>query len=297
MDGFKIDLFIAGAQKCGTTSIKEYFREHPNVCSHLQMEMSFFSLANEFSKGVSYLQKKYFSEYRQGDFVVAKNAILTGKLEFIERLYKSNPDCKILFFIRNPIKRAYSSYLMELRNGSVQCSFDEAIELAISATPESEYYWYRKFFLGLSFYADHLDMITTYFKKDQIKVVDIDSFKKDHENCMNDIFKWAGLKTAVVNTNKTHNERGRAKVAWLNHLIKKDTYLKQFLKKIISPSARTKMVNYVFKINTVNEKELVNEFEVSNHTLKLLNQVFEEKNQLLTIKWGVTYDWSKQLLE
>lgn len=38
----KIDLFIAGAQKSGTTSLKNYLSEHPQIFGHIQAEFTFF---------------------------------------------------------------------------------------------------------------------------------------------------------------------------------------------------------------------------------------------------------------
>ena len=48
----KIDVMIVGAEKSGTTSLKNYLNEHPDVFGHSATEFTFFhSKKNELNTG------------------------------------------------------------------------------------------------------------------------------------------------------------------------------------------------------------------------------------------------------
>ena len=49
----KIDLFIAGVQKSGSTSLYQYLVQHPDLLSHPQKEMTFFYNDDEYAQGYS----------------------------------------------------------------------------------------------------------------------------------------------------------------------------------------------------------------------------------------------------
>lgn len=49
--GEKIDIFIIGAQKAGTTSLKNYLGEHPQINTHTTKEFSYFYDDEEYNAG------------------------------------------------------------------------------------------------------------------------------------------------------------------------------------------------------------------------------------------------------
>src|SRR5947207_6748656 len=115
----KIDLMIVGAQKSGTTSLKNYLGQHPQIATHLQTEFSFFIHEKEWSQGLNSVFKKKFSDAQQdrSKKIIAKSAGMYVDEEALQRLKASNPDCIVVLLMRNPVERAYSSYLMEVSSG------------------------------------------------------------------------------------------------------------------------------------------------------------------------------------
>ena len=124
-----VDVFIIGAQKCGTTSLLRYLSEHSNILGHMQTEMTYFSVDSEYNKGYDRAWRRYYRSVNQSQsIVIAKNAHMYRNQEAIRRLKLHNPDCKIVFIIRNPVERAYSSYLMEKSSWGEEFSFDEIVD-------------------------------------------------------------------------------------------------------------------------------------------------------------------------
>ena len=56
----KIDIAIIGAQKAGTTSLKNYLGEHSEVTTHPHTEFSFFADEDQFESGYNNVFEKYF---------------------------------------------------------------------------------------------------------------------------------------------------------------------------------------------------------------------------------------------
>lgn len=100
----KIDLMIVGAIKAGTTSLKNYLNEHPEILGHFQIDLTYFTNDSEYEAGYEKAFKKYFTEggITKTRRVIAKDASVHQYEKTIKRLYEHNPECYIVFIIRNP---------------------------------------------------------------------------------------------------------------------------------------------------------------------------------------------------
>lgn len=119
------NFLIAGAQKCGTTSMWSVLRGHAQVFMSDEKEINFFGSTKRHSLGMEW--------YRQ-HFAGVKNETAVGEAT-PTYLYKSwaprairdaLPDVKLIFCLRNPIDRAYSQYWHDRRRLWCRVSFEEA---------------------------------------------------------------------------------------------------------------------------------------------------------------------------
>ena len=132
----KVDFFIVGAPKAGTTSLYHYLNEHPQIEMSSQKEPDYFSDTAIQEQGMYYrknridTEEKYYSLFN----VESKNVIF-GEASVSYLFYKSvagdikkyNANAKIIIILRNPIDRAFSHYLMDYRLGLVSDTFDEIV--------------------------------------------------------------------------------------------------------------------------------------------------------------------------
>ena len=109
-----------GAQKAGTTWLYENLRHHPDLYLPEPKELHYFDW--EFHKPL----KSYSNKFRPGCHKV-KGEITPGysiiPLERIQFIQNIMPDVKLIFLMRNPIRRAYSQALMnlvKLRNRNIE---------------------------------------------------------------------------------------------------------------------------------------------------------------------------------
>ena len=212
----KIDFFIIGAQKCGTTSLHDYMNQHPFCTGALRKETLFFT-------------KKYRGtvtlERLVGHFSFKKLMRNRGKCLFFEstpdnvyeeaapgRIYKYNPKAKLIFLVREPVSRAISEYNMA-------CKYAIVKNLCVREDPEREYFdylrqpdkypfeWFVKEefrrmeetgsrlpsafhypdFIRHGLYSEQLERYLQYFSPEQILILESKSLKTDKRNTLSAI--------------------------------------------------------------------------------------------------------------
>jgi len=126
----KVNFLIAGFQKCGTTALYEFIKNHPEVIGPKHKELDFFNYDVNYNKGIasyhSNFRYKYFL-YKLRDYIFLKSSS-SCEYKFFEaspsyindkniyitanRIYKYNKKVKIIVLVRNPIDRAFSAWNM-----------------------------------------------------------------------------------------------------------------------------------------------------------------------------------------
>lgn len=184
----KPNLFIVGAMKAGTTSFVEMLAQHPDIYFSPVKEPHFFVkdlpetmyapsryfdldtyLLNEFPKPlhIAHLQTeeqydkifslapkevKYLAEASTGYLHAPESATL---------IHQYNPDAKIIILTRDPLKRAYSHYKMNMGLGRVTESFETLIQSEIQDfNKNGKNPWNH---LGMSMYENDIARYTQLF--------------------------------------------------------------------------------------------------------------------------------------
>ncbi|WP_081210032.1 sulfotransferase family protein [Salegentibacter sediminis] len=108
----KVNTFIVGTQKGGTSALFNYLEKSPEVTGGYKKEIGFFSKEQIFRLG-TYWYEKQFSKSKK-----AAKIFLDASPEYLyhpsvpEKIYDYNPEAKIIILLRNPISRAFSHYNM-----------------------------------------------------------------------------------------------------------------------------------------------------------------------------------------
>lgn len=112
-----------GAQKAGTTWLYEMLRQHPDISFPLNKEVHFWNSPYSEQSIVEYFSKFQHPSLCQGEITPAYAFLSTTT---IEEIHRYQPALKIIYIIRNPIDRAWSSAKMAL--GRAEMEFHEASE-------------------------------------------------------------------------------------------------------------------------------------------------------------------------
>ena len=112
--GNKPNFIIAGAQKSGTTSLYYYLNQHPKLIGSTPKEVRFFNRDKNYEKGENWYKnafKDYKKPLKKGLYFEATPEYLYRR-SVAERIHDFDPSLKIIVILREPIKRAYSSWNM-----------------------------------------------------------------------------------------------------------------------------------------------------------------------------------------
>ena len=125
MNNFTVDFFIAGAPKCGTSSLAHYLSQHPHVCFSTPKEPGYFAVNHPESR-LTVTEK----EYRKTFACSSKHKQINGEGSTIylysgsafKEIMAHNPKARVIVMLRNPVELAYSLFL-QLRHTADEQEF------------------------------------------------------------------------------------------------------------------------------------------------------------------------------
>lgn len=197
---------VIGAAKSGTTALHQYLSEHPQIFMSAK-EARFFAYddgpearAREKAFGANHFWVKTLEEY-QALFAAARPGQIRGEAAPIylesafapQRIRELVPDVKLVACLRNPIDRAYSGYMMQVRAGrELRDAKDALAEDAHS--------------VRASFYADQVARYFEIFPHERIRLYLFDDFQRDNQRVMSDIFSFVEVdQTFTPDLSRKHN--------------------------------------------------------------------------------------------
>ena len=209
------NFLIIGAHKCGTTSLYEYLRQHPQVFMPQLKEPSFFTFEGQrldafpaIKRNVVRRFEDYVALFRDavGYFAVGEASPMYFKCSHsAARIQRRLPGVRLILILRDPVERAYSHFQMEKRNGTVRGNFAEAMreyELLPDGIRYQRYIHDGKYFTLLQPYAELFGM-------QNILVLLFDQLRKDAGGLMRNVYQFLGIDSNFTpDLSQKHNEGG-----------------------------------------------------------------------------------------
>jgi len=201
------DFLIIGAARCGTTSLYEYLRAHPNIYlpKNKRPEPHFFYKEAEYVKGLAYYSDKYFKDV--DTHLKAGEASTSNIYKPIaaQRINKHLPQVKLILMLRNPIERAFSSYKFTLKNGIESLSFNQAIrkEQERLNNPESDFHAEIKPFayIDRGRYCQQIKNLFKFFTRNQVHIILFDNFNRNSQKEVSNVFKFLDIDSSFIPAN------------------------------------------------------------------------------------------------
>lgn len=207
----KVDFFIVGAPKSGTTSLYHYLSEHPQVEMSSQKEPDYFSDKAIHEQGMYYAKNRVDTLDKYESLFVQKESVVYGEASVsylfyenvAEDIKKYNPNAKIIIMLRDPIERAFSHYLMDYRLGLISDSFENV--LAKISKHKNAHLFYQQY-IEVSKYAKQIQRYLDFFKKENILFIDYEDFKKNVSKTVDQVYNFLNISTEfVADINTKHN--------------------------------------------------------------------------------------------
>ncbi len=201
----KIDFFLVGAPKAGSTSLDYYLGQHPDIFLPSSKDLWAFMDA-----GIQTVREEdlpiYYKNYCNEKLIGLSQVRLLFFPESPQLLFNYNPDAKLIAILRNPIDRAYSAYWHLRRVASEDCpTFEEALQLE-KVRCEGDYRMREAFsYLSHGCYYEQILRLRSVFPESQIYISLTDDLKQNSKKLTADIIHWLGLDPNKGNIDFTAN--------------------------------------------------------------------------------------------
>lgn len=250
---------IVGVQKAGTTSVYNYLHQHPQVymspikeTNFLEKDWGAAQVGKQNSSGIN-----TFAEYCQL-FENAKDERALGEISpnylfhyrtSAELIQRYVPNAKLIAILRNPIERAYSDYLMHVRDAINDKSLSEQIK----TNP------YKSFMIAKGLYYSSLKHYFEQFGREQMAVYLYEDLSSNSAQFMSHLYRFIGVDDQFqLNTSNKAQVAQVPKVKLVNQLLQSQNPLRAsvaaVLKTVLSEDARQNLRQRLVKLNSHDKK-------------------------------------------
>lgn len=308
------NVLCVGFAKCGTTTLYDILIQHPDIYLSGIKEPIYYGNSKFEKKGFGWYLSRYYPQKINEKIVMEINPVI-GKYISAERIKKDyGENTKIIFLIRNPIKRLYSNFKMNLIKGDC---FDEKKENIGDSS-----ILFEKWVIN-NFLNDKLDVISgdkvpkfcksgNYYKKisdyynvfgrNNIKVVIFEDFISNPKKVCEELYDFMGIEPNDNINYSIHSNNGNRVVNNKFYLSLNRTFINKiwpdfFIKKFnyISFKFSSNLNKIVWNFPTYFTKINTNDGGISNISYNILEIYYKNmiKNlgNLLDIdlykKWGL----------
>ena len=311
------DFIIAGAMKCGTTSLHNILSSHPEIYIP-QREIHFFDIDDIkqhpdffiFSNGNWYYPQygtnfeKYLNWYRaffstaHGTQVIGEDSTTyLASAKTPERIAKLIPDVKIIIMLRDPASRTYSHYWHLLRTGRAIHTFEDSLRIMPGTL------------IQRSHYKNQIEKYLKHFSRENICFILFEEFIQDIQGTVNEVCQYLNVPNDGINIHqiKTHyNPANLPKFPtlqlWRNRLMKISTH-PTYLEHLLDVPHEREYGSNNFAIlmdrihSKINSQKKGKPPQMNPITRKFLNQYFSQENNGLNelISKDIDALWYKDL--
>lgn len=199
------NLLLVGAPRCGSTTMQKFIGEHSEAFSPINKEPHYFcrELVGNGPKSLGsttiHSEVEYSNLYNSEEAVKAKIrgdysiGYLTFHKEVIPLVKNKLGQPRILIILRNPVDRAFSSYLLHKKTGVEKLSFKDAISDAVESERAKQNLWFGFQHRRISLYSES---VSKYLKEfSDVKVVIFEELFDDSKRVIEELFEFLDLKT------------------------------------------------------------------------------------------------------
>lgn len=262
------NFLIVGAAKSGTTSLYYWLDQHPGIFFSEVKEPCFLCYAggtmpsDKVGPDVTDDPQTYRKLFEPG-----KNQPLRGEataiylylyertIANIKQYLPSGESTKIIMVLRNPVDRAFSQYMMNIRDLREELDFPASLKA--EADRKARNLNSDFFYQDRGFYYEQVKAYLDNFS--QVKVYLFEDLLEDPRAVVDDMLDFLGAsKDIEINMEETFNVSGRPKYPIINKILLSDNPLKALVRKLIPRRYWNifveKVKNAVFRKNLSKEK-------------------------------------------
>ena len=185
-DNKKVDVFIVGGQKCGTTALHNYLIKHPKIISGKIKELHFFDYEPYFDKeniikSPMHLRALFQRKIPEDSILIDSTPNYSWWENSINRIYNYNKNAKLIFIMRNPVQRALSHWNMQYDLKISLKSFRDSYNQELRGDTSRELSY-----ISRGFYSKQIKKMFNNFGRKNVHILESKDLK---ENTNNELLK------------------------------------------------------------------------------------------------------------
>ncbi len=182
----KVDVFIVGGQKCGTTALHNYLIKHPKIISGKIKELHFFDYDPYFDKeniikSPMHLRALFQRKIPEDSILIDSTPSYSWWENSINRIYNYNKNAKLIFIMRNPVQRALSHWNMQYDLKISLKSFRDSYNQELRGDTSRELSY-----ISRGFYSKQIKKMFNNFGRKNVHILESKDLK---ENTNNELLK------------------------------------------------------------------------------------------------------------
>lgn len=196
------DFFYAGTAKCGTTSIYEALKEHPQVFMPDRKLLDYFS--DRYDEDREWYLS-HFEDAHPHQVVGEASPYIHQADVAAKRMHAHAPEAKLVFSVRDPVDRAYSEFRHDRQRGRWEDIWDKSFAEVLE-TPRGAFY------LEKGQYIEPLETFLEYYDREDVHLIVFEEFADAFHEAMSDVFRFLDVPQADIeeaSTNPTREPRTR----------------------------------------------------------------------------------------
>jgi hypothetical protein len=179
-------LIIIGGLKCGTTSIHHYLGLHPQIQMSKPKELNFFVEEMNWDLGFDWYESRFDDRFEVRGESSPHYTNLPRFEGVAERIRTYCPDAKLLYMVRDPIKRILSHWVHATGAGYEHGEFEQVLSRPDTAYVHRSLYW-----MQLQPYLERFD-------RAQIELVSQEELQSERQETMRRAFGYVGVDEGFV---------------------------------------------------------------------------------------------------
>lgn len=272
------NFFIVGAAKCGTSSLYAYLKQHPQVYMSPNKEPHFFSQIEPGSDRRYVIprtvtsEEEYLNLFREANGAVAVGEASPSYLWDEAAAYRMRdkvPEAKIIILLRDPIERAFSHYLMNVREGTQNLPFYEA--LLEDQNRPAKGWTNSNLYVELGQYASQVERYMNLFGRERVCVLLSDDFKGDSEAVLRRAASFLHVEeepVADIKSEKSYNSYAPPPSGPINTFIVRSPWIRSLARTVVPHRVRWEIRDKVLLKPA--EKP-----EMDERSIRMLRQIYE----------------------
>jgi Sulfotransferase domain len=175
------NLIIIGGLKCGTTSIHHYLGLHPEIQMSKPKELNFFVTELNWDLGLDWYASRFDDRFPVRGESSPHYTNLPRYEGVAERIRTHCPDAKLIYMVRDPIKRILSHWVHATGAG-----YETRDMVEVLSDPNNQYVNRSRYWMQLQPYLQRFD-------HENITVITQEELQADRDGTMRKAFAYAGV--------------------------------------------------------------------------------------------------------